>query len=113
MIVPLAEGARDRAVALLARGLQFDPRELGLTRYEVFLTGNELVFHFEADTRATLERLVAGPGDWVGAWKEFVAGPPRIAESVFSWEKHESCDFVSAEPTPGPGDSDGGDIFSP
>lgn len=113
VIIPLAEGARDRVVALLAQGPQFDPREPGLARYEVFLTANEVVFHFEADNQATLERLVADPGDWAGAWKELAVGPPRIAESVFSLERHESRDFVSAEPTPGPGDSDGGDIFSP
>jgi hypothetical protein len=110
VIIPLAEGARDRAVALLAQRPQFDSGEEGLMRYEVFLTANEVVLHFEVDSRATLERLVA---DWAGAWQELVVGPPRIAESVFSWERHESRDFVSAEPTPGPGDSDGGDIFSP
>jgi hypothetical protein len=74
VVIPLAEGARDRAVALLAQEPQFDPGE---------------------------------------AWRELLGGPPRIAENAFSWAKHDSGDFVSAEPTPGPGDSDGGDVFSP
>jgi hypothetical protein len=45
------------------------------------------------------------------AWGEYVAGAPRIAEEVFSWSRAEVADSVSFLPTPGPGDSDGGDIY--
>jgi hypothetical protein len=113
VVIPLAEGARDRAVALLARGPQFDPAAAGLTRYEVFFTAGEAVFLFEAETQEAVEKFVADTGAWAGAWKELAAGPLRIAESAFTWERPESRDFVSSEPTPGPGDSEGGDVFPP
>ena len=113
VVIPLVEDARDRAVALLARGPQFDPAAAGLTRHEVFLTAGEAVFHFEAETQEAVARFVAETAVWAGAWKELAAGPPRIAESAFSWERPENRDLLSSEPTPGPGDSEGGDVFPP
>jgi hypothetical protein len=67
VIVPLAEGAEDRARALLA----------------------------------------AGP-PWAGTseWAEIVAGAPFIAPL-------DDRTGVSYESTPGPGDSEGGDLFPP
>jgi hypothetical protein len=67
VIVPLVEGAEDRARALLA----------------------------------------AGP-PWAGApeWAEIVAGAPFIG-------REDELTGVSYEPTPGPGDSEGGDLFPP
>jgi hypothetical protein len=71
VIVPLVEGAEDRARALLA----------------------------------------AGP-PWAGTseWAEIVAGAPFIAPDVYSVPDSTG---VSYEPTPGPGDSEGGDVFPP
>ena len=63
VIVPLVEGAEDRARALLAAGL---PPE----------------------------------------WAEIAAGVPFIAPL-------DDLNGVSYEPTPGPGDSEGGDLFPP
>ena len=67
VIVPLVEGAEDRARALLA----------------------------------------AGP-PWAGAaeWAEIVAGEPFIG-------REDELSGVSYDSTPGPGDSEGGDIFPP
>ena len=67
VIVPLVEGAEDRARALLA----------------------------------------AGP-PWAGIseWAEIVAGEPFIAPL-------DDLTGVSYESTPGPGDSEGGDVFPP
>jgi hypothetical protein len=67
LIVPLVEGAEERARALLA----------------------------------------AGP-PWAGTseWAEIVAGVPSIAPLV-------DLTGVSYESTPGPGDSEGGDLFPP
>ena len=67
VIVPLVEGAEDRARALLAAG---------------------------------------PPWDVTSEWAEIVAGPPFIG-------REDELSGVSYEPTPGPGDSDGGDVFAP
>ena len=39
------------------------------------------------------------------------AGPPRVGEQVYSWTPADVPGNVSYLPTPGPGDSDGGDIY--
>jgi hypothetical protein len=46
-----------------------------------------------------------------GEWRQHVDGPPRIAEDAYSWTRSEPVTDVSYLPTPGPGDSDGGDIY--
>jgi hypothetical protein len=57
--------------------------------------------------------LLEDPKLWEAAasWREYVAGPPRIAEDVFSWSRSESQNDVAYLATPGPGDSDGGDLY--
>jgi hypothetical protein len=67
LVVPLIEGAEDRARALLAAGLPW------------------------AET---------------SEWAEIVAGAPFI-------RLEDDLTGVSYEPTPGPGDSEGGDVFAP
>ena len=57
-------------------------------------------------TRGRRELLVGGR-----AWKDLVAGPPRLADDVYSWLRPHVPDDVSFAPTPGQGDSDGGDLF--
>ena len=70
----------------------------GLERYAVFLTAEKLIVVCEAeDDAALLSRIEA--------WR------PRLAESVYSWARLEDDEELSFLPTPGPGDSDGGDIF--
>jgi hypothetical protein len=51
--------------------------------------------------------LAAGP-PWAGTseWAEIVAEAPFIRRA-------DELTGVSYEPTPGPGDSDGGDVFPP
>ena len=44
-------------------------------------------------------------------WKDLVAGPPRLADDAYSWLRPHVPDDLSFAPTPGPGDSDGGDLF--
>jgi hypothetical protein len=113
VIVPLKpESSVSR---LLQQGPPFDPGAIeGLDRHQVFLTPDEAVFVFESHVPAeALAPLLADPQLWeaVSAWGEYVAGPPRIAEEVFSWSRSEAPEDVSFLPTPGPGDSDGGDIY--
>jgi len=113
VVLPLREGTSERAAELLRGGPPFDPEEVGLERHHVFLTDEEAVFVFESDSRDTADRLIAEGAFWsaASAWKELVAGPPRLAEVAYSWVRPHIPDDVSFEPTPGPGDSDGGDLF--
>jgi hypothetical protein len=113
VVLPLREGTSERAAELLRGGPPFDPEEIGLERHHVFLTESEAVFLFEADSRDTAEKLVGEGQFWsaASAWKDLVAGPPRLAEDAYSWVRPQVLDDVSFAPTPGPGDSDGGDLF--
>jgi hypothetical protein len=115
VVLPLREGASERAAQLLRGGPPFDPQEVGLDRHHVFLTDQEAVFVFEADDIEAAERLIGVESFWTAAsaWKDLVAGPPRLAEDAYSWVRPEIPDDVSFEPTPGPGNSDGGDLSSP
>jgi hypothetical protein len=113
VVLPLVEGAADRAAELLRGGPPFDPDEVGLGRHQVFLTESEAIFLFEAESSMAGDRLLSEDRLWAAAaaWKELVAGPPRLAEDAYSWSRVERADYVSFAPTPGPGDSDGGDVF--
>jgi hypothetical protein len=113
VVLPLREGASARAAELLRGGPPFDPEAVGLERHHVFLTEREAVFVFEADSRDAAEHLVGEGRFWsaASAWKELVAGPPRLAEDLYSWVRPHVPDDVSFASTPGPGDSDGGDLY--
>jgi hypothetical protein len=91
VVVPLKEGARDRARELVDGGPPFDPELTRLARHHVFLLEHEALFLFEADAdTGSLEKLLAEPGVWraAGAWQDLVAGPPQLAEDAFSWVRH-------------------------
>ena len=115
VVLPIKPESHASVHALLEGGPPFDPEQLeGLDRHEVFLTPQEVIFLF--DSRFGLEafaKLIADPGLWpsAAAWREHIAGPPRIAEDVYSWARREDMGDVSYLATPGVGDSDGGDIF--
>ena len=115
VIVPLKPGAHGSVSRLLKQGPPFDPGSIeALDRHDVFLTPDEAVFVFESHLGSdALAPLLSDPKLWeaVSVWGEYVAGPPRIAEEAFSWSRSESADDVSFLPTPGPGDSDGGDVY--
>jgi hypothetical protein len=113
LVLPLVNGAQKRVAELLRKGPPFDPAEVGLGRHQVFLTENEAVFLFEAISADAAERLLSSSGVWTAAaaWKDFVAGPPRLADDSYSWVRARTDDHLSFEATPGPGDSDGGDVF--
>jgi hypothetical protein len=93
IVLPLKDGAHEAVRALLEAGPPFDPDALGLDRHQVFLTGSEALFIFESGLGAkALEPLLADPELWqsAAAWHEHLAGPPRIAEDVFSWERPDT-----------------------
>ena len=90
VVLPLRAEARDAVRALLAAGPPFDPEALGLDRHDVFLTASEAVFIFESELgAAALEPLLQDPELWqsAAAWHDYLAGPPQIAEDVFSWTR--------------------------
>ena len=113
LVLPLVEGAQQRVAELLRHGPPFDPEEIGLGRHQVFLTENEAVFLFESDSPGAAERLLSTSRLWAAAaaWKDLVAGPPRLADNAFSWVRARDDDQLSFEGTPGPGYSEGGDVF--
>ena len=113
LVVPLVEGAQERVAELLRGGPPFDPDEIGLGRHQVFLTESEAVFLFEAEEPAAAGRLLSTSRLWSAAavWEELVAGPPRLADNAFSWVRAPEDDQLSFEGTPGPGYSEGGDVF--
>jgi hypothetical protein len=115
VVLPLQPDAHASVSALLKQGPPFDPASIeGLDRHEVFLTASEAVFVFESGLGGdALAPLLADPKLWerVSAWGQYVAGVPRIAEEAFSWSRAKLDDDVFYLPTPGPGDSDGGDIY--
>jgi hypothetical protein len=114
VVVPINPARHDAVRTLLRRGAPFDPAKLGIERHRVFLTRTEVVFDFEMADAEALEQL-AGDATVLAAateWRELVDGPPRLAELVYSWKQPHDSGLVF-EPTPGPGDSDGGDLFPP
>lgn len=115
VVIPLQPGVFDRVVSLVRKGPPFDPEVSGLERHHVFLTEDEAVFVFEGPKRDVIEQLVNDPSIWTAAsaWAELSAGPPRVAEDVYDWIRPEPLENVIFSPTPGPGDSEGGDLYAP
>lgn len=115
VVLPLKPGARTRAEELLAKGPPFDPDAAGLERHEVFVTEDEAVFVFEAAEQHVVDRLVAEAPVWAvaAAWTELLEAPPRLGEAAYVWRRREYDEGISSAPTPGPGDSEGGDVFAP
>ena len=101
--------------ALIGHGPPFDAEKVGLERYHVFLTDREAVFLVEADVVDGL-REVVNTAKFSGAaapWQDLAAGPPRVAEEAISWVRPRVREYISSTPSPGPGDSEGGDVYPP
>jgi len=116
VVVPVRKGKHEKIRRLLDQGPPFDPERLGLGRHQVFLTDSEAIFFFESASGVSLQRLLADAKVWASAaaWHDCVAGPPRIARPSYSWAAAlPGDDGLSFAATPGPGDSEGGDIYSP
>jgi len=91
IVVPLKEGALARVRELAAAGPPFDPNETELTRHQLLLTAQEAIFLFETADERGLQALLAEVDVWAAAsaWHDLVAGPPRLAEIAYSWERPE------------------------
>jgi hypothetical protein len=115
VVLPLRPEMRDRARDLLRHGPPFDPDEAGLERHQAFVSDTEAIFLFEAEAADAVERLADDASLWEAAagWTELVAGPPRLAPAGYSWTRPHPPGETFSLPTPGPGDSDGGDVYEP
>lgn len=114
--MPLKPGKVDRARELLAEGPPFDLEATAFDRHAVHVTDREIVFIFEGDgLPPTLTLPGEDPKIWraADAWQECLAESPRVARTAFSWERARGSQGVSFEATPGPGDSEGGDVYPP
>ena len=91
VVVPLKEGALTRTRELAAAGPPFDPNETQLTRHQLLLTAQEAIFVFETADEQGLQTLLEEVDVWgaVSTWHDLVAGPPRLAEVAYSWERPE------------------------
>lgn len=111
VIVPLVPGSYDAVKRLLDEGPPFDPQQIGLARHDVFLTPHEVVLVFEAaHAESALDSLLSEPGLWASAtaWSDYLAGPPRIAETAYGWA-HQAGGVDRSLLPPGLRDGDGGD----
>lgn len=115
VVAPLKEGERTRAEKLLEQGPPFELERTRFDRHEVFVTEREVVFFFEGPAGSLLELPGEDPTLWkaAAAWSKCLAGRPRVARRAFSWRRVEDREGILFAPTPGPGDSEGGDLYSP
>src|ERR687892_168351 len=114
IVVPLREGAHREALALLRQGPPLDLEEGGVERYRAFLTDREAILFLEGPGIRRGERL---PWQDLSAWRDgarwerCAQSPPRLAESIHSWERPPDLEGIFFGPLPGPGDSDGGSVL--
>jgi hypothetical protein len=116
VVVPLKPRAMDRARELLSGGPPFELADTDIRGLSVYMTEREVIFVFDSPAEsATLTLPAEDAALWqaAAAWREVVDEKPRVARLAFSWERPEPAEDVFFEPTPGPGDSDGGDVYTP
>jgi hypothetical protein len=115
LVATLREGVSG-AVERLLRSRSPFPSWTDADRLAAFVTTNEVVFLFEGD-ESTQQRVGAleDVASWADSprWAEWVTGRPRVAGPVFWLERGRDLEGVFFTPTPGPGDSDGGDLLLP
>lgn len=91
VVVPLRAGALAGVRELVAQGPPFDPAKTALTQHQLLLTEQEAIFVFEAQTEEGLAALLGQLDIWAAAvaWRDLVAGPPRLAAVAYAWERPE------------------------
>jgi hypothetical protein len=92
VVAGVKEGMRGRLQALIAEGPPFDVATSGLSRHEVLLAEDSVVFLFQGpQITATIERLMQAPELWQEApgWEACLAGPPQLAEVAYAWTEDQ------------------------
>lgn len=100
VVVPIRPGAYETARRLVADGPPFALEETPLEAHTIFLTEAEAVFVFDGpEARAAVEHVLGDAEVWAAAtaWRECLAGKPRVAETAFAWRR------VAGEPLHVPG----------
>lgn len=116
VVLPLREKAYEEALGLLREGSPFELEETGFSRHRVYATKSEIVVVFESPGPPATSRLgTEDPSRWrlARSWRKLTAGPPRKAQTVFLGVRGRDFEGVSYAATPGPGDSEGGDVYAP
>jgi hypothetical protein len=78
--------ARERVVELLKQGPPFDPFATPITRHDVFVLDDQVLFLFETDDRLESEDSLSDGWRWAESWRDLVL-EVRDAEQVFSWTR--------------------------
>ena len=94
VVLPLKEGARERARSLLEEGPPFELEKTAFDRHEVFLSNHEVVFLFDGPGDRGLELPAENPVLWraARAWSKCMAARPRVARTEFSWRRQDEAE---------------------
>jgi len=90
VVVPLRPGAYETAARLVDEGPPFAPADSPLDGHCVFLTEREALFVFEGqNAREVVEQILGEASVWEAAtaWRDLLAGKPRVAEIAFAWRR--------------------------
>ena len=93
VVVPLRPGSRETARQLIEAGPPFPIDDTPLLEHCVYLTEEEAVFVFEGpDAREAVEHVLGEADVWQAAtaWRAILASKPRLAETVFTWQRRDS-----------------------
>ncbi|HEX2505617.1 MAG TPA: hypothetical protein VHK22_05355 [Gaiellaceae bacterium] len=93
VVVPIVPGKNSEALRLITAGPPFELEGTRFDHHAVYLTDTEAIFVFEAPGGS---RALDLPGedpdlwDTARAWRKIMAGRPRLAQTVFTWDRTES-----------------------
>jgi hypothetical protein len=93
VVVPLRPGSRESARQLIQAGPPFQIDDTPLLQHCVYLTDHEAVFVFEGpNAREAVEHVLGEADVWQAAtaWRAILASKPRLAETVFTWQRGDS-----------------------
>ena len=111
VVVSLRPGTSAEVASLLRQGPPLPVGDGGLDRCSAFVSPREAVFLFEGPgVSPALEPAWSDVSRWTDGdrWRGLVDGPPRVAESIMSWQRAPDMEGFFFGPLPGPGDSEGG-----
>jgi len=90
VVVPLRPGAYESAARLVDDGPPFTLAESPLDGHCVYRTEREALFVFEGrNAREVVEQILGEASVWEAAtaWRDLLAGKPRVADIVFAWHR--------------------------
>ncbi|HKB95180.1 MAG TPA: hypothetical protein VKC62_13245 [Gaiellaceae bacterium] len=90
VVVPLRPGVHEAAAELVATGPPFTLADSPLDGHCVYLTEHEALFVFEGPgAREVIEEILGEASVWQAAagWRPLLDGKPRVADSVFAWQR--------------------------